>query len=446
MAERVDTLIEARWSVPVEPHGVVLENHCLAVHRGRIVALLPRNQARERYQADETVTLAQHALVPGLVNAHSHAAMSLLRGYADDLPLKTWLEDHIWPAEARWMSAGFVADGAALGFAEMLAGGVTCCNDMYFFPDAAVAAAARLGLRIVAGIIAIDFPSAWAADGPEYLRKGLAVRDEYKAHPLVSFALAPHAPYSVAAPLLESVRVYAAELDLPVHMHVHETAAEVANGIEAWGQRPLAYLDERGLLGPGLIAVHMTQLTAGEIQRVAASGASVVHCPESNLKLASGFCPAADLLAAGINVALGTDGAASNNDLDMWGEMKTAALLAKGVAGRADAVPAADALRMATLNGARALGLETEIGSLETGKWADLAAIDLGGFVNQPLYDVTSQLVYSGGRERVSDVWVAGERRLRQRQLVGVDAGMLREKAVQWGSKIAGAEASAEVI
>ncbi|HET6655620.1 MAG TPA: TRZ/ATZ family hydrolase [Gammaproteobacteria bacterium] len=437
MADRIDKLVDARWIVPVEPRGVVLEDHSLAIDRGRIVALLPQDEAHRRYEPDDIVTLSDHALVPGLVNAHTHAAMNLLRGYADDLPLDTWLKDHIWPAEARWVSAEFVTDGAEIALAEMLAGGVTCLNDMYFFADASVAAATRFGMRISAGIIVIDFPSAWADGGRDYLTKGLAVRDEYKGDPLVSFTLAPHAPYSVSTELLRQVRVYADELDLPIHMHVHETAAEVRDGLDAWQRRPLAYLDDEGLLGPNLLAVHMTQLEPAEIERVAATGAHVIHCPESNLKLASGFCPVADLMAAGVNVALGTDGAASNNDLDMWGEMKTAALLAKGVAGHADAAPAADVLRMATLNGARALGLGAEIGSLETGKWADIAAVDLGGLDKQPVYNVVSQLIYSGGRERVTDVWIAGERKVRNRELTGIDAEAIRQKAIQWGEKIA---------
>ncbi|HET7306295.1 MAG TPA: TRZ/ATZ family hydrolase [Gammaproteobacteria bacterium] len=436
MSERIDLLIDAHWVVPVEPRGVVLEDHSLVIDRGCIVALLPRETAHQRYQADNVVTLADHALVPGLVNAHTHAAMNLLRGYADDLPLDTWLNDHIWPAESRWVSAEFVTDGAEVALAEMLAGGVTCLNDMYFFPDASVAAAMRFGMRISAGIIVIDFPSAWADGGRDYLTKGLAVRDRYKGDPLVSFTLAPHAPYSVSTDLLRQVRVYADELDLPIHMHVHETAAEVQNGLDAWQRRPLAYLDDEGLLGPNLLAVHMTQLEPAEIERVAATGAHVIHCPESNLKLASGFCPVADLMAAGVNVALGTDGAASNNDLDMWGEMKTAALLAKGVAGRADAAPAADVLRMATLSGAQALGLATEIGSLEAGKWADVAAVDLGGLDKQPVYDVISQLIYSGGRERVTDVWIAGERKVSDRGFTGIDAEVIRQKAIQWGRKI----------
>ncbi|HET7371363.1 MAG TPA: TRZ/ATZ family hydrolase [Gammaproteobacteria bacterium] len=437
MAKRVQTLIDARWIVPVEPRGAVLEDHSLVIDRGRIVALLPREDAHRRYHPDDLVTLADHALVPGLVNAHTHAAMNLLRGYADDLPLDTWLNDHIWPAEGRWVSPEFVTDGAEVALAEMLAGGITCLNDMYFFPDASVAAAARFGMRISAGIIVIDFPSAWAGGGRDYLTKGLAVRDDYKGDPLVSFTLAPHAPYSVSTDLLRQVRVYADELDLPIHMHLHETAAEVQNGLNAWQRRPLAYLDDEGLLGPNLLAVHMTQLEPAEIERVAETGAQVIHCPESNLKLASGFCPVADLLEAGINVALGTDGAASNNDLDMWGEMKTAALLAKGVAGRADAAPAADVLRMATLNGAQALGLGNEIGSLEAGKWADIAAVDLGGLDKQPVYDVVSQLIYSGGRERVTDVWIAGERKVRERELAGIDIEAIRQKAIQWGERIA---------
>lgn len=436
MAERIDALLDARWIVPIEPRDTVLENHSLAVHQGKIVALLPREEAHQRYEARATVALESHALIPGLVNTHTHAAMSLLRGYADDLPLSDWLENYIWPAEGRWVSAEFVADGAELACAEMLADGITCLNDMYFFPEASIAAALRFGMRITAGIIVIDFPSAWAGDGREYLTRGLAVRDEYKSHPLVNFTLAPHAPYSVSTELLRQVRVYADELDLPIHTHVHETAAEVQTGVDAWGRRPLAYLDAEGLLGPNLIAVHMTQLEAAEIERVAAAGASVVHCPESNLKLASGFCPVAELLEAGVNVALGTDGAASNNDLDLWGEMKIAALLAKGVAGRADAAPAEAILRMATLNGARALGLDAAVGSLEVGKWADVVAVDLGGVASQPVYDVVSQLVYTGGRDAVSDVWIAGERKLREREFVGVDAEAIRRKAVQWGQRI----------
>jgi 5-methylthioadenosine/S-adenosylhomocysteine deaminase len=437
MPERIDTLIDARWIVPVEPHDTVLEHHALAIRDDRIVALEPSDSARRRFDAGEIVSLPNHVLTPGLVNAHTHAAMSLLRGYADDLPLDQWLKDYIWPAEARWMSAEFVADGAALAMAEMLAGGTTCFNDMYFFPDASVGQASRLGMRVVAGIIVIDFPSAWARDGHDYLSRGLAVRDEYKGDPLVSFTLAPHAPYSVGTDLIKQVRVYADELELPIHTHLHETRQEVMQARASFGCRPLAYLDNEGAVGPNLIAVHMTQLENDEIERLASTGVNVVHCPESNLKLASGFCPVAELTQAGVNVALGTDGAASNNDLDLWGEMRTAALLGKGVAGRADAVAARDVLRMATLNGARALGLGDEIGSLEAGKAADLVAVDLASLEQWPVYDVISQLVYSGGRERVSDVWIAGHRRVRDRRLIDVDVESILAKAVQWGERIA---------
>ncbi|MEA5446411.1 TRZ/ATZ family hydrolase [Gammaproteobacteria bacterium AB-CW1] len=436
MSETVDLLIEAGWIVPVEPEGVILKDHCVAIADGRIKALLPRSQAHEQFQGEETVRLPDHMLTPGFVNAHTHAAMSLLRGYADDLPLMTWLNDHIWPAEGHFVGPEFVRDGSELAMAEMIRGGTTCFNDMYFFPDIVARSASRLGLRASLGMIVIEFPSAWAANPAEYLSKGLEVRDTFKSDPLLSFCFAPHAPYTVSDDSLERLRGYADELDAPVHMHVHETAAEVADAEREQGERPLARLERLGLLNPSLMAVHMTQLTDDEIGRVAENGASVLHCPESNLKLASGFCPVARLDAAGINLALGTDGAASNNDLDMIGEMRTAAMLAKAVADDAAALPASRVLRMATLGGARALGLENEIGSIEAGKWADLTAIDLSPMATQPVYNPVSQLVYAASRDQVSDVWVAGRRLLQDGRLTAIDEMELRERSREWGRRL----------
>jgi 5-methylthioadenosine/S-adenosylhomocysteine deaminase len=436
----INTLIHARWIIPVEPHDTVLDHHAVAVHEGRILELLPSLEANEKYQAETEHRLDGHALIPGLVNAHTHAAMSLFRGLADDLPLMEWLQNHIWPAEARWVSPEFVADGARLAVAEMLRGGTTCFSDMYFFPDETARVADNAGIRAVIGLIVIDFPTVWAANADEYLHKGIAVHDHYRNNPLITTAFAPHAPYTVSDGPLQRVVTYAEELDIPVHMHVHETQHEVAEAVDNTGLRPLARLEQLGLLTPRLIAVHMTQLEDHEIARLASRGAHVVHCPESNLKLASGFCPVQKLLNAGVNVALGTDGAASNNDHGMFGEMHTAALLGKAVAVDASAVTAAQVLRMATLGGARALGLEDTIGSLEAGKAADITAVRFDAMETQPLYHPVSQLIYAAGREHVSDVWVAGRHLLKDRVLTTLDQAAILKKARAWGEKIQAAD------
>jgi 5-methylthioadenosine/S-adenosylhomocysteine deaminase len=434
--EHVDTLLHARWIIPVEPDHTVFEHHSLAIKDGRIHALLPGDEARRRFQADVVLELAEHALIPGLINAHTHAAMSLFRGLADDLPLMEWLNNHIWPAEGAWVNPEFVRDGTQLAMAEMLKGGVTCFNDMYFFPDETAQAVHEAGMRAMLGMILIDFPTAWAQDAEEYVDKGLKLHDHYRNHPLIGTAFAPHAPYTVSDGPLQRVRVLADELDVPIHMHVHETAAEVQQGVEQHGVRPLQRLEKLGLTTPRLVGVHMTQLSDAEINAYARSGAHVVHCPESNLKLASGFCPVHKLLQAGVNVAIGTDGAASNNDLDMFAEMRTAALLAKAVAQDASALPAARALHMATLSGARALGLDEETGSLLPGKAADIAAVNLGGIGTQPLYHVISQLVYAGSRHQVSDVWVAGRHLVKEGALTTLDEHDILGKARAWRQKI----------
>ncbi|MFP4243916.1 MAG: TRZ/ATZ family hydrolase [Ectothiorhodospira sp.] len=438
--QTIDKLISARWIVPVQPDGCVLEDHTLAIHEGRILDLLPTGEAQTRYRAETHRRLDHHALIPGLVNAHTHTPMTLLRGLADDLPLMDWLQNHIWPAEGRFVGEGFVHDGTLLAAAEMIRGGTTCFNDMYFFPETTGQVAARASLRAVLGLIVIDFPSAWAGDADEYIAKGLDLHDRYKGDALLSFCFAPHAPYTVGDDPLGRLATLADELDLPVHIHVHETAHEVEESTARFGMRPLERLARLGLVGPHLLAVHMTQLEAAEIRYLADAGAHVVHCPESNLKLASGFCPTQALLDAGVNVALGTDGTASNNDLDMLGEMRTAALLAKGVSGDAAALPAHTALRMATLHGARALGLGEETGSLEPGKSADITAVDLGAPETQPLYDPVSHLVYAAGRHQVSDVWVAGRPLMRDRQLTTLDLPELRRRVTNWQRRIAEAD------
>ena len=403
-----NSLLSARWVVPVEPAGAVLEDHCVALREGTIEAVLPREQAEARFPAYTRIELAEHVLIPGLVNAHTHAAMTLMRGLADDLPLMRWLEEHIWPAEAAHVSPAFVKDGSLLACAEMLRGGITCFNDMYYFPEATLEAALEAGMRVSLGIIVLDFPSAYGSDPDDYLAKGLALRDRWREHPRVSFCLAPHAPYTVSDATFRKIAKLAGEVDVPVHIHLHETADEIARSLAEHGVRPIERLQRLGLLGPGLIAVHAVHLSDTEIALLAKHGASVAHCPSSNLKLASGFAPVAKMAAAGINLAIGTDGAASNNRLDMLEEMRLAALLAKAVAGDAEAMPAHAALRAATLGGALALGLEKSIGSITPGKAADLAAVRLSGPELSPCYDPVSLLVYAAGRQSVSDVWVAG--------------------------------------
>src|SRR5689334_11311349 len=415
-----DLIVLPRWLVPIEPANTVLEDHALVVRDGRIVDLGPADAVRGAWRARETLSLPSHALMPGLVNIHTHAAMSLLRGLADDLPLMDWLQNHIWPAEGAHVSAAFCEDGVRLACAEFIRGGITCFNDMYMFPDVTARVASSTGLRSAVGLIVLDFPTAWAQPG-EYIHKGLELHDQLKGEPLVRTVFAPHAPYTVSDGPLKEVRKYATELGIPIHMHVHETAGEVDMAVQSSGKRPWQRLKDLGLVGPDLIAVHMTQLSDAEIADCAQHGVTVAHCPESNLKLASGFCPVDKLLKAGVNVALGTDGAASNNDLDLLGEMRTAALLAKGVSGDARAVAAHEALHMATLAGAKALGLDGEIGSLAKDKAADFIALDLGDAGTQPVYNVVSQIVYAGSRHQVTDVYVAGRALLRDRKYQTLD-------------------------
>ncbi|MEW8249845.1 MAG: TRZ/ATZ family hydrolase [Candidatus Thiodiazotropha sp.] len=440
MPEAVDQLIHAQWIIPVVPENLLLSDHTLVVNRGRISAILPTDKVTEQYHSAQEISLPGHALIPGLINSHTHAAMALLRGLADDMPLMTWLNEHIWPAEARWVSEEFIHDGTQLAVAEMLLGGTTCFNDMYFFPDITGRVASSAGIRAVLGLIAIDFPSAWASDGDDYLHKGLQVHDQFRTNPIIHTAFAPHAPYSVADPILERIRTLADELEIPVHMHLHETHDEIVQGLQHQGKRPMERLHDLGLLSPSLAAVHMTHLEESEIERFAASGGQVVHCPESNLKLASGFCPVTELIEAGVNVALGTDGAASNNDLDMFSEMRSAALLAKGVAKDASALPAAKALSMATINGARALGLQQETGSLEPGKSADLVAVDLNRINTLPVYHPISQLVYAAGREQVSHVWVAGRHLVSEGSLTTLDLQQLSGHSRDWRERILAAD------
>lgn len=433
----VDQIIEARWVIPVVPRGAVLEHAAVVVDRGRIVDLLPAVEAHLAYQPRELVSLPEQALLPGLVNLHAHAAMTLMRGLADDRTLMEWLNQHIWPAEGKVMSERFVHDGTLLACAEMLRGGITCFNDMYFYPQAAAQAAGQAGMRAMLGLVVIDFPTPYAADADDYLNKGFAARDLLRGNPRISTCLAPHAPYTVSDRTFAKVLTYADQLGLNLHLHLHETRDEIAQGEAQYAMRPLQRMAELGVLGPNLMAAHCVHLTPAEIELLASRGCHAIHCPSSNLKLGSGIAPVAALLAGGVNVGLGSDGAASNNRLDLFQEMRLAALLAKS-AGDASSLPASLALEMATLNGARALGMEDRIGSIEAGKQADLIAVDFSSLEMQPCFDPLSHLVYVAGREQVSHTWVDGELRYRQGIHVGIEQDELKEIATQWQVKLKG--------
>jgi len=433
---KVDLIIQARWIIPVEEDSVTYENHALVINNGKIIDLLPNEQSEQKYQANTIEKPHNHALIPGLINSHTHASMSLMRGVADDLPLMDWLQNHIWPLEKKWMSESFVRDGTDLAIAEMIRGGTTCFNDMYFFPDITAHQAIKHGIRASIGLIVIDFPTIWAENSDSYIEKGLALHEQLRHEALITTTFAPHAPYTVSDEPLSKIRTFADELELQVHMHLHETEHEVQEQQQKTNQTPIQRLHDLGLLNPSFMAVHMTQLTDKDIQLIAETGTHIIHCPESNLKLASGFCPITKCIKVGINVALGTDGAASNNDLDMFGEMRTAALLAKGVSGDASAVPAITALKMATINGAKALGIDHYTGSLSIGKSADVIAIDLDQIETQPLYDPISQIVYATNRQQVTDVWVAGKQLLKHRQLTTLNIDELRIRISKWQERL----------
>jgi len=433
---KIDTLLSARWVIPVQPAGVYFEHYSIAIDAGQILELLPTKDAKIRYEAREDLQFDEHALMPGLINAHAHAAMNLLRGLADDLPVMEWLEDHIWPAEQRFVSEAFVRDGTQHAVAEMLRGGITCFNDMYFFPEIAADVVTTSGIRANLGLCIFDFPTAWGTGPDDYFRKSERLVAQFEHHPHIKLTLAPHAPYTVSDGPLKRTNDLSREWGVQIQMHIHESAQEVEEALAKHGQRPLSRLADLQFLSPRLQAVHMTQITLDEIHLVKETGTHIIACPESNLKLASGFSPIAQFLDAGVNVALGTDGAASNNDLDMFSEMRTCAILAKAVYQNATAVNASTALQMATINGAKALGIADKTGSLEVGKAADIIAIDFNSIESTPLYNPLSQLVYATGRHQVSDVWVAGKQLLKNRELTTLNEKEIIASAREWREKI----------
>ena len=433
----IDLLITPKWIIPIAPDERVLEGYTLAVDRGQIIDLDESGSISTRYTATTHLVLDQSVLMPGLINTHTHAAMTLFRGYADDFPLSEWLNDWVWPAEGKWVNESFVEAGTDLACAEMIQGGTTCFNDMYFFPNVVARQAEQAAMRACVGMIVIDFPTVWAKDADEYLSKGLTVKDDIRHSSLITAAFSPHAPYTVSDEPLRRIAALSEELDCQIQMHVHETAREVNESMARYGVRPLERLGQLGLLGPRLMAVHMTQLLDGEIDTLAEQGVHIVHCPESNLKLASGFCPVKTIVGAGVNLAIGTDGSSSNNDLDMLAEMRTASLLAKGISDDPTALNAWSTLKSATLNGAKALGIDHLVGSIEVGKQADLITLDLSDCSTQPVFNPVSQIVYSAVRSQVSNVWINGVRVLDNHELTTIDKDRICHSARQWRDKIA---------
>lgn len=433
---RIDTLIEAAWILPIEPAGALLSGHALAIDGGLIVEILPVSDVPQRYIAKDHFKLDGHVLIPGLINLHTHAAMTLLRGIADDRPLMDWLEHHIWPLEAKHLSPAFAHDGTMIACAEMLRGGVTCFSDMYFFPEAAIEAVLASKMRAAIGMVVIDFATNYASHADEYLAKGFTLRDSYARRPLLQFCMAPHGPYTISDSTFKKIAMQTAETNTTIHMHIHETRDEIKHSLDKYGVRPLARLQGLELLSPAFIGVHAVHVNAEEIQRLSEHGCHIAHCPTSNLKLGSGIPPLAAIQARGLNFGLGTDGAASNNRLDLFHEMRHAALLAKGASRNAEALDAHATLRAATLGGAQALGLDGRIGSLLPGKAADLCAVRLDEWLMQPCFDPASHLVYVAGREQVTHTWVAGRLAMYNGTPLEINISELLDLAGLWHTRM----------
>ncbi len=415
-----------------------MENHSIVLEDGVIHDILPTENMEKRYARIEMTNLPNHLLTAGFVNAHLHSAMTLFRGYADDLSLSEWLNQHIWPAEAKFVNQEFVRDGTTLAVAEMIANGTTCAADTYFFPEVSAKVFEENYFRAQVGIPVLQFANAWATSEEEHITKGLKFYESTRESSLISVAFSPHAPYTVTDAGFQQVLELSEDLSIPIHLHLHETKQEVETGLLEDGRRPYKRIEELGLLKANLQTVHMTELNEEEIQSLYSNQIHVVHCPESNMKLASGICPVHELIANGINVALGTDGAASNNDLDLLAEARSAAFLSKVTSGYPSSIRAEEALSMATINGARLMGLEEKIGSLEIGKCADMIAVDLSGISFQPIYNPISQLIYAANGQNVTHSWINGECLYEDKKFTRLNLLTLRRRVESWQGKLGG--------
>ena len=434
----VQTVIEAGWVMPMNPKGVVLPQHSVLINEGKIVSVVPSAET-EGIEADEVIRLPDHIVLPGFVNAHTHAPMHLLRGMGADLPLMDWLQTKIWPAEGKLMSPAFCYEGSLIAGAEMLESGITCASDHYFFSEDVARGLTEAGLKCSVSGIVIGFPSAMAKTTDEYIACAEKLFERFKNDPKVRVTFGPHAPYPVDDVALIKVRELAQKHNAYIHMHVDETQSEIEGSLKQYGIRPIERLHQLGLLSEKFISVHTVKADDKELELLAKTGASVVHCPCSNLKLASGFSPIAKMMRMGINVAMGTDGVASNDKVDILGETRLAAMLGKAVCEDTTQMKVGDMLHAATLAGAKALGWDDRIGSIEKGKDADLIAVDLGNIDALPVFDPASQLLYSAGREDITHVWVDGTIVVKKQQSDGLRP-IKREKAQKitktWQNKI----------
>ena len=431
-----DLIIEPTWVLPITPARTVLTGHSVAIRGANIVAIGPSQTIQQRFHTTTLQRLDGQLLMPGLVNAHGHAAMVLLRGLAEDLPLEAWLTNRIWPLEAQWISPEFVADGVALALLEMLKSGTTCFSDMYYFPELTARAARDCGMRAQVTFPLIDFANAWSKNAGDGFHKGLALHDEYRDDTLIRIGFGPHSAYALnETDLLKSLTL-AEEIDAPIHMHLHETASEVAAARRQLGCTHIQRLAQIGMLVPRLQAVHLTQLDDADLDALVEGGVRAVHCPQSNLKLGSGAADIGRMRRRGLLVGLGSDGAAANNSLDMFAEARTAALLAKTVSGDPTALDAYETLELVTLGSARALGLDTVVGSIELGKAADLITIDLTHSGALPVHRPESTLLYTVSGSHVRNVWVAGRQLLADGSPTTLDENAIHSRATVWASRL----------
>lgn len=429
-------IISASWIFTSNSEGQLLSDYSIVIENDKIIDLVPQDKVFDEYEANDIYQLTDHILIPGLINTHTHAAMSLFKGFADDLPLQDWLNDYIWPAEKEFINSSFVKDGSILALSEMIKSGVTTFNDMYFFPSATAEAVKELGVRSNIGLVVLDFPTNYATDPEDYLLKGFEFRDKWRNEELITTSIAPHAPYSVSDEAFTLINTYSEELSMNIHTHLHETQWEIEDSIEKYGITPVQRLNNLGIIGPSLMAVHCVHLNDQDMATLAKNKVSIVHNPSSNMKLGSGIADIAKMLKQNLNISLGTDSSASNNRLDMMEEMRLAALLIKGSTKSPESFSANEAIKMATINGAKALGLESIIGSIEKNKKADLVAIDLNSIENQPIYNPLTTLVYSSSRSDVSYVWIDGEIKLKDKKLVKIDEKRIIQLAKKWQRKL----------
>ncbi|MAR99939.1 MAG: N-ethylammeline chlorohydrolase [Nitrosomonadales bacterium] len=434
--KKVSTIISATWIYTSNSKNELLSNYSIVIKNDKIIDLVLQDEVFEKYEANEVYQLTDHIITPGLINTHTHVAMSLFKGFADDLPLQDWLNNYIWPAEKKFVNSQFVKEGSILALSEMIKSGITTYNDMYFFPDSTAEASKDLGIRSNIGLVVLDFPTNYASDPEDYLAKGFNFRDKWRNEDLISTSIAPHAPYSVSDKAFNLINTYSEELDINIHIHLHETILEIEDSIEKYGITPIQRLNNLGIIGPSMIAAHCVHLNEQDLSILTSNKVNIVHNPSSNMKLGSGIADVTKMLKQNLNVSLGTDSSASNNRLDIIEEMRLAALLIKGKTKSPELLSAVQAINMATINGAKALGLDSLIGSIEINKKADLISIDLNSITAQPIYNPLSTLVYSSSRSDVDYVWINGDIKLKDKKLINIDEDKIIQIAKKWQTKI----------